>query len=319
MQYYLPSTAIAARGDGGDDGNASKREGRTPASRPRKGGGDDVATPQKSAMTSEQLAELDALAARLEDARPQTRQDAIDALGRAAEQNPGGGRQIVALVTARLGHPDWFVRAAAGKALSKVAHQGDQYAVALVAGHLENEDWRAREASLTALLQVARRGDRVAIDAAVGRLEDSQLKVRQLAVRAVGELTFRGDMVTARKLEVLLDHESAGVREQALRCLGQVARMGDEEAIFFVVSCIEDPSWDVQQAVSSVLPQIAEKGNRCAITQLEPLIGSNVKKVSRSAVMAFQKIGTAAQLHEITCGCSQMLIAERDNSFNSFK
>jgi HEAT repeat protein len=103
-----------------------------------------------------------------------------------------GDEKAIATACKGLSHADATARRAALTALAEVTLRGDNKIIAVVAAVAEGDmDWAVRAAACKALPRLAERGHKVALRALENGLKDPDLKVRHVAAGAVVHISER--------------------------------------------------------------------------------------------------------------------------------
>ncbi len=149
-------------------------------------------------------------------------------------------------LVAALNSPEWYVRAAAVKAL---ASSGAQAPLALLTGALHDEHLMVRVAAARAWGNL---GNFVPLDPLIAALDDPAWQVREVAALTLGNLGERGQRIPVAPLVKALSDEDASVREAAAMALHQARLDGfvTETTQILSMNMGSDSRWQGNEPVS---------------------------------------------------------------------
>jgi len=188
-------------------------------------------------------------------------------------------------VSARLSHPEAFVRRSAVYTLSRFKGKLDPRVVgAHVNLTLENREPAIRSTALEALSQLAEKGNEDALAIAIARLDDPEGCVRCAALAAIGCIAMRGDRNVVATLLAALTDTCDCVRQAALSELPRLVPKDDAHAITAVSMYLEHSNAEVQLLVPHALMKVAVRGNVCALENVGSRLAHPDSRVRAAAV-----------------------------------
>ncbi|CAE8711183.1 unnamed protein product [Polarella glacialis] len=181
-------------------------------------------------------------------------------LARLSRLAPEGDFDVISSILPWIEHGDLSTRAAAVRAVSKVALKGDRgltqlLVVKAILGRLRDPilGGSAMEAAIEALQHVAYRGDPDIIAHIQGLLGNADYQVRHAALQALPSVVLKGDEAAIDMILTHMDDKDHAIREVAMRSLGKVAH-GNTRAMTRIIGGLQDESVYVRQAALESLP-----------------------------------------------------------------
>ncbi|CAJ1362628.1 unnamed protein product [Effrenium voratum] len=151
---------------------------------------------------------------------------------------------------------DQSTRAAAVRAVGRVAVRGDRGAVGVLLRCMKESSLGSAamfELGL-ALQRLVRPGDPDIVRQVLRLLESEAFAQRHAALQALPHVVLKGDKLAIEKVVARVDDKDVEIREEAIRALGKVAEGDDHGALNCIIRGLRDESIYVRRAALEVMP-----------------------------------------------------------------
>eukprot|EP00931_Biecheleriopsis_adriatica_P091299 TRINITY_DN65191_c0_g1_i1.p1 TRINITY_DN65191_c0_g1~~TRINITY_DN65191_c0_g1_i1.p1 ORF type:complete len:282 (-),score=53.31 TRINITY_DN65191_c0_g1_i1:23-868(-) len=152
--------------------------------------------------------------------------------------------------------------------LGRVAQEGDRLAILSILPWLEHGELSTRAAAVRAVAKVAPRGEPGVVEALLARLRDPSLcgEAMEAVIEALPQMVTQGDPEIVRRIYALLESPTFDVRCAALQALPVLVHKGDEAAIEKVLARMEDKEIEIRENAIRTLKKVAGEDHHQALT-----------------------------------------------------
>ncbi|OLQ08785.1 hypothetical protein AK812_SmicGene7676 [Symbiodinium microadriaticum] len=177
-------------------------------------------------------------------------------LAKLARFSKEGDRLALGSLLPWLENGDACTRAAAVRAVSRVARREDRDVLASLLACLRDSSFggAAMAEMGPALRCLVAPGDPEVVDHITGLLSNAAFAVRHAALQALPHVVAKGDAHAIDTILARADDKDVEIREEAIRALAQVASEDDHRALNYLIRGLRDESIYVRRAALEVLP-----------------------------------------------------------------